>query len=173
MIYMQQLHLYFTKAPATSNIKQCLIKHRTKWANIRFSAYYRWNYEVTCMHSDIRNLVSWVSLLCLICRWKTKEEEKRDPWKEVGAYVLFLPLFLFLIGCFFPVELALFEEVAKRLNRIAHEAKCWMIVFSLIIAELRRAKPTSGAKWVRFLGKFIHARNLGYDVTYVRTSVRP
>ena len=41
------------------------------------------------------------------------------------------------------------------------------ICFKSLIAELRRAKRASGAPWVRFFGKSIHARNVGYDVTYV------
>ena len=38
----------------------------------------------------------------------------------------------------------------------------------ILIGELRCAKRASRAPWIRFLGKAIHVRNLGYDVTYVR-----
>ena len=43
---------------------------------------------------------------------------------------------------------------------------------SLLMAELRRAKRASGAPWIRFFRKYIHARNFGYDVS-VRPPTRP
>ena len=41
-----------------------------------------------------------------------------------------------------------------------------------LLAELMCAEHASGVPWVRFIGKSIHLRNFGYDVTYVCPSTR-
>ena len=42
----------------------------------------------------------------------------------------------------------------------------------ILTVDLRHAKGASGAPWVRFFGKSIHARNFCYDVMYMRPPVQ-
>ena len=66
----------------------------------------------------------------------------------------------------------LLDENLTWKQHIANVARKISKATGIIYGGAQAREKRSGAPWVRFFGKSIHARNFGYDVTFVRRPVQ-